>query len=181
MEYIVNIFQRKEENMWNFIASAVPADVLLLLTHWGRVMNICVSKLTIICSDISLSPGRHLAIIWANAGILLIEPLGANFSEILIEIHTFSFKKMHFKMLSGSWGPSCLCLIVLIAVRWPHDMETLSALLAFKRESTSHWMIPPTKGQWCGASKLSLLLDWTNCWTNNRVSITVPSLRTICV
>ena len=38
-----------------------------------------------------------------NAGILLIEPLEINFSEILIEIHTFSFKKMHFKMLSGKW------------------------------------------------------------------------------
>ena len=30
-----------------------------------------------------------------NAGILFIGPLETNFSEILIEIHTFSFKKMH--------------------------------------------------------------------------------------
>ena len=30
-----------------------------------------------------------------------------NFSEILIEIHTFSFRKMHFKMSSGKWRPFC--------------------------------------------------------------------------
>ena len=35
---------------------------------------------------------------WTNAGILLIEPLGTNFSEILIAIYVFSFKKMHSKM-----------------------------------------------------------------------------------
>ena len=50
-----------------------------------------------------------------NAGILLIGPLGTNFSEILIEIHTFSFKKMHLKMSSGKSRPFCLGLNVLIA------------------------------------------------------------------
>ena len=37
-------------------------------------------------SDNGLSPGRRQAIIWTNAGMLLIGPLGTNFSEILIEI-----------------------------------------------------------------------------------------------
>ena len=41
-------------------------------THWGRVTHICVGKLTNIGSDNGLSPGRHQAIIWTNAGILLI-------------------------------------------------------------------------------------------------------------
>ena len=58
------------------------------LTHWGWVMHICVSKLTIIGSDNGLSPGRRQAIIWINAGILLIGPMGTNFSELLIEIYT---------------------------------------------------------------------------------------------
>ena len=75
--------------------------------------HICVRKQTTICSDNGLSPGRHQAIIWTNDGILLIWPLGTNFNEILIEIHTFSFKKMHFKMSSGKWRPSCLGLNVL--------------------------------------------------------------------
>ena len=55
-----------------------------LLTHWGRVTHICVGKLIIIGSDNGLSPGRRQAIIWTNAGIWLMGPLGTNFSEILI-------------------------------------------------------------------------------------------------
>ena len=86
------------------------ADYRSGLTHWGRVTHICLGKLTIIGSDNGLSPGRRQAIIWTNDGILLCWPLGTNFSEIVIEIHTFSFKKMHLKMSSGKWQPMCLCL-----------------------------------------------------------------------
>ena len=75
--------------------------------------HICISDLTIIGSDNGLSPGRRQAIIWTNAGILLIRPLGTNFSEILSEIHTFSFKKMHLKTSSAKWRPFCLGLNVL--------------------------------------------------------------------
>ena len=70
--------------------------------------TVCVSKLTIIGPDNGLSPGRHQAIIWTNAGILLIPTLGTNFSEILIEINTFSLKKMHLEISSGKRRPSCL-------------------------------------------------------------------------
>ena len=54
--------------------------------------HIYAGKLSIIGSDNGLSPGGRQAIIWTNAGILLIEPLGTNFSEILIAINIFSFK-----------------------------------------------------------------------------------------
>ena len=77
--------------------------VQLWLTHWGRVTHVCVSKLTIIGSDNGLSPGRRQAIIWTNAGILLIRTLGTNFSEILVEIHSFWFSKIHLKMASAKW------------------------------------------------------------------------------
>ena len=83
------------------------------LTHWGRVTHICVSKLTIIGSDNGLSPGRRQAIIWTNAGILLIWTLWTNFSEIVSETHAFSFKKMHLKKASPKWRPFCLGLNVL--------------------------------------------------------------------
>ena len=83
------------------------------LAHWGRGTHICVSELTIIGSDNGLSPGWRQAIIWTNAGILLSGPLGTNFSEILIEIYKFSFKKMHFKLSSAKWQPICLGLNVL--------------------------------------------------------------------
>ena len=84
------------------------------LTHWGQVTHMCIGNLTIIGPDNGLSPGRRQAIIWTNAGILLIEPFRTNFSEISIEIHTFSFKEMHLKMSSGKWRPFCLGLNVLI-------------------------------------------------------------------
>ena len=87
-----------------------------ILTHWGRVTHICVSKLSILGSDNGLSPGRRQAIIWTNDGILLIGPQGTNFNEILIEIRTFSFKKMS----SGKLRPFCLGLNVLTcALRCP--------------------------------------------------------------
>ena len=73
-------------------------------THWGRVTHICVSKLTIIGSDNGLSPRRRQAIIGTNAGILLIWPLGTKFSEILIETHMFSFKKIRLKVSSAKVG-----------------------------------------------------------------------------
>ena len=81
-----------------------------ILTHWGRVTHICVSKLTVINSDNGLSPGRRQAITWTNGGILLMGPLGTNFSEILSKIHTSYFKKMHFKTSSAKWRPFCLGL-----------------------------------------------------------------------
>ena len=73
----------------------------------------CVLKLTSIGSDNGLSTGRRQAIVWTNAGILLIKPLGTNFSEILIEIYTVLFQKMHLKMSSEKWRPLCLGLYVL--------------------------------------------------------------------
>ena len=78
--------------------------------------HICIGKQTIIVSDDGLLPGWRQAIIWTNAGILLIGPLGTNFSEILIEILTFSFTKMCLKVSSVKWRPFCLGLNMLIYV-----------------------------------------------------------------
>ena len=78
----------------------------------------CVGKLTNIDSDNGLSPELGQAIIWTNVGILLIGPLGANFSEILIRIQTFSFKKRHLKVSSAKWRSFCLGLNVLNKC-WP--------------------------------------------------------------
>ena len=75
--------------------------LISFLFRWGRVTHICIVKLTIIVSDNGLSPERRQAIIWTNAGILLIGPLGTNFSEILIVIQTFSLKKIGLKLSSA--------------------------------------------------------------------------------
>ena len=69
--------------------------------------HICVIKPTTIDLDKGLLPGLCQAIISTNAWILLILTLGTNFSEILSEIHTFSFKKMHLKLLSEKWWQFC--------------------------------------------------------------------------
>ena len=83
------------------------------LPHWRRATHRCVSKLTIIGSYNGLSPGQRQAIAWTNDGVLLIAPLGTNFSEIVSKIHTFSLKKMHLKTSSAKWRPFCLGLNVL--------------------------------------------------------------------
>ena len=88
------------------------------LTHWGRVTHICVSKLTNTGSDNGLTVGRHQAIMWTNAGILIIGHLGTNLSEILIKIYTLSFKKIHLQMSSGKWRPSCLGLSLRSVIMW---------------------------------------------------------------
>ena len=99
------------------------------LTHWGWVTHICVGKLTITGPDNGLSPGRRQAIIWNNAGILSIGLLGTNFSEILIEIQIFSFKKMRLKVSSAKWRPFCLGLNV-----WIHII---------KIQSSTYFPMPP--------------------------------------
>ena len=91
--------------------------------------HICVGNLTIIGSNNGLSPGRRQAIIWTNDGILLIGPLGTNFSELLIEIQIFSFKKKHLKVSSAKWRPFCLGLNELtIEACWPHQHNPLPVI-----------------------------------------------------
>ena len=68
------------------VDSMINAESIIFLPDWslnhshhwygltlrGRVTHICVYRLTIIGSDNGLSPGRRQAIIWTNAGILLM-------------------------------------------------------------------------------------------------------------
>ena len=105
--------------------------------------HICVSKLTIIGSDNGLSPCRRQAIIWSNAGILLIRTLGTNFSEILIKIYTFSFRRMYLKKSSGKWRPFCFGLNVLRCQQYKTTMYWYMYLIALLhsiiRRSRSHF------------------------------------------
>ena len=104
--------------VWPSFGAMVSATIMF--THSGQ-FQISVGNLTIIGSDNGLSPGRRQAIIWTNVGILLIGPLGTNFNEMLTEIHTFSLKKIHLKMLSGKWRSFCLGLNVF--THWGRDEE----------------------------------------------------------
>ena len=101
-------------NIENILSKFVASNESTVgLTNRGRVAHICVGNLTTISSDNGLSHGRRQADIWTNAGILLIWPFVTNFSEMLIEIHTYSFRKMYAKISSAKWRPSCLGLNVL--------------------------------------------------------------------
>ena len=99
------------------------------LTHWGRLTQICNSELTIIGSDNGLvawsAPSHYL-----NTWISLFRTLGTNFRKIIIEIHTFSFKKMHLRMSSAKLNdgnfprPQCVkCIVfpttILIFINMP--------------------------------------------------------------
>ena len=64
-------------------------------------------NLVSIGSDNGLSPMRRQAITWTNACLLSIEPLGTNFSEVLIKIPNFSSMKMHLNISSAKWRPFC--------------------------------------------------------------------------
>ena len=103
--------------------------LLLCLTHWGRVTQICVIEITIISSNNGLSPCRRQAILCTNAGILLIGTLETKFSEILSKIHIFSCMKSRLKMSSAKWRPFCLGLNVLIIFRCCNLYHPMSAIL----------------------------------------------------
>ena len=133
-------------------------------------------------SDNGLSPGRRQAITWTNVGILLIGPLGTNFSEMLIEIHTFSFKKIHLKMSSGKWRRFCLglnvlkfvprgpvnkipALVQIIAWHQPGAKPLSETMLvcftdAYMEHSASlgYWQNPCTHANW------THMIDWAGIW-----------------
>ena len=66
----------------SMISKGIIAGMGEDLSNWGRVTHICVSTIIIIDSYNALSPGRRQAIIWTNAGMLLIGLLGTKISDI---------------------------------------------------------------------------------------------------
>ena len=77
---------------------------------------ICISKLFIIGSYNGLSPDRHQAIIWTNDGMLLIGPLGTNFSEIWIKIQTFHSRKCVWKCRLWNGGHFVYLLYMMVCL-----------------------------------------------------------------
>ena len=82
-----------QKNDFNFMCNLIEAE-------WRIYASV---NYTNIGSDNGLSPDRRQAIIWTNTGKLLIGSWGTNFSEILIEILTFSFKQLGLKMSYAKW------------------------------------------------------------------------------
>ena len=89
------------------------SDVHLILSNWGWVTHIYVNNL-------GHNWFRYWLVTWSTPSHCLDQhwyivnwTLGNNFSQILMEIQTFSFKKTHLKILSAKWRPSCLSFNVL--------------------------------------------------------------------
>ena len=78
------------------------------LTHWGWLTHIFIGKTTIIGLGNVLSHGGRHAIVWTNSWISLTEPLGINFSDILVEFHRFSFKKIRLEN-GGHFVSASMC------------------------------------------------------------------------
>ena len=152
-------------------------------------MHICISSLNNIGSDNGLLLARCQAIIWTNAVILLIGPLGANFSEISIKIKTFSFKKMHLKISSRKCRPFCPDLnvithsmdvpAVLCSVRYSWDQLPLGSLHIIWTRSLSRWLMATTHHihikhiLYGKLLKLSVAKIWIHPTTTRSVSLLV--------
>ena len=80
--------------LWNICVRSINYINMTLRKHQFDGVN---RNPVLLCqvSPNGVSPVRSQAIIWTNAEILLTGPWGTNCSEIFIEIHTFSFKKIH--------------------------------------------------------------------------------------
>ena len=107
------------------------------LTHWGSRPTIIHS---FIHSENGLSSGWRKAIVRTFAGLLLIGPLRTNKSGILVEIYTFSFKKMHLwemsdilsrpRSVDNTWVFRTLlwhkCVTCIRAIKWEANYDQLS-------------------------------------------------------
>ena len=132
----------------------------------GSPVYICIGNLTIIVSCV-LSPGWQQAIIWSNAGILLIGPLGTNFSEILIEIETFSLKKIRLKMLSAKYCPFRLGLNVLTVLNFcEYILRGLPFLYSVSHEGDG---LDQGVSRWRSQSALQI------CWREEIKGLTVTA------
>ena len=120
------------------------------LTHWSRVTQIYVCGLNIIGSENGFPPGRRQAAILTYAEILLIGPLGTSGSEILIEIHIFSFIKMCLKVSFAKWrqfclGPSMLAEIVRYIIKlkcYKERIYSIHCLSWARKDVFSHFWRP---------------------------------------
>ena len=125
--------------------------------------HIWVGNRTIIGSDNGLSLCRRQAIIWSNAGILLIGSLGTNFGDILIEILTFSFKKKRLKVSVAELQPFCLGLNVLTLTTAVKKTLNIGQGWVYTPYKTAAVIIYPCHNLYCWSSPIcSKLIPMAN-------------------
>ena len=140
----------------------------------------------IVGSDNSLWPVQRKAIIWTNAGMLLIGPLRTHFTEILIEIQTFSLRKIRLKMSFAKCCSFRLGLNVLTAL--PGSMARRHrglALLKYLPFDISACLMVDMRG-YLTFMYIYLTFNWSipssmsSLWWDNRSSIRVTFMTFTC-
>ena len=117
-----------------------------------RLSDAYMCNLNTIGSDNGLWPGRHQAIIWTNAWMLLIGPVETHALKSYIKIHTFSLKKMFLKMSSVKWQPFC---------PWEDDLNKCECNFLFFSSCSSFIGVEI----WVGTHRN----EPVNHWTSNRL------------
>ena len=114
MQHIDGLVQERRNSIANALDLCLSCTdpLICMITHWGWVKHICVGNLTIIGPDNGLSPGQRQAIIWTNAGILLIgtprNKLQWNFNRYSnIFIQENAFENIVCEMVSILSRPQC--------------------------------------------------------------------------
>ena len=134
-------------------------------------------------------PVWRQTIIWTNAAILLIEPLGTNFSQILMKIQRSSYRKRHFKMHSAKYQPFWLSLNLITYwglnkwwtfCRQHFQMHFLDSKLLYFDLSfpdfcsyRSNWQFHKSSRWWLDAKQIfySLWPNDTICWHTNEPTL----------
>ena len=114
--YLCKIWRPMKSWIHFYLKRRVDFEIMFSLTHWGRVTHICVGDLTVIGLDNGLSPGRRQAIIWTNAGLLLIQPR-RNKLQWNLKFINFQSRKCIWKYRLknvGHFVSASMCLIQLV-------------------------------------------------------------------
>ena len=125
VQYALYLYLEEEDRISQICSYCAARVNPSTFTHWGRVTHICARKLTTIGSDNGLSRGRHQAIIWTNAGLLLIGPWRTNFHEILIDIHTF--ENVVWEMATILFRPQCVKYLTLMVMESGYWVSIMAA------------------------------------------------------
>ena len=89
-------------------------------------------------TDNGLLPVRHKAIVWTDYGFLSIGTLGTSFSEIIIKIQIFSFKKMYLKILYAKLVAS-LSRPQCVNKQTKHELSLKICRLSLSQRNISLW------------------------------------------
>ena len=121
------------------------------LTHWGRVTQICASKLTMICSDNALSaPSHYLNQCWNIVNWTLGNKFQWNPNRNwYIFIQEIPFENVVWKMVAILSRPRWASMDMMLCQLplWCNGVRIISALLAFCERSHCSPVDPLTEGQ----------------------------------